>query len=67
VTAFPWLILILLLTVLAWLLLSACGSAGCLVRERRIRLSRPALRFILALTICEFALVLAWGLVLRPR
>jgi hypothetical protein len=67
VTGFPWLILILLLIVFAWLVLSVCGTCGGLVRERRFRLTRPALRMILALTLLEFVLVLAWGLVLRPR
>jgi hypothetical protein len=66
-TGFPWLVISLLLVVLAWLLLSVCGTCGCLVREHRMRLTRPALRLVLALTIVELALVLAWGLVLRPR
>ena len=66
-TAFPWLFTIVLLALIAWLVLSVCETCACTVRERRLRLTRPALRVILALTLVELGLVLAWGLFLRPR
>jgi hypothetical protein len=67
VTAFPWLFTILLLVLVAWLVLTVCETGACAVRERRLRLTRPTLRVILAVTIVELGLLLAWGLFLRPR
>ena len=64
---FPWLILILLLALVAWLALTLAESCAGTIREHRLRLIRPALRLILVLTIAELLLVLAWGLFLRPR
>jgi hypothetical protein len=58
---------LLLLALLAWLVLSVCGSCGVVVSERRLRLTRPTLRIILAVTLVEFVLLLAWGLIWRPR
>ena len=66
-TAFPWVFTILLLILLAWLLLSACQTCAYSVRERRLRLTRPTLRLILAFAVLELVVLLAWGLFLRPR
>ncbi len=66
-TAFPWLLTVLLLVLVAWLVLTVGETCACAVREHQLRLIRPTLRLILALTIVELALVLAWGLFLRPR
>ena len=66
-TAFPWLITILLLVLLAWLLLSVCETCAYSVRERRLRLTQPTLRLILAVAVLELVLLLVWGLFLRPR
>ena len=66
-TAFPWLMTILLLLLVAWLVLSVCETCACSVRERRLRLTQPTLRLILAVALVELVLLLAWGLFLRPR
>ena len=66
-TAFPWVLTILLLLLLAWLVLSVCETGACSIRDRRLRLTQPTLRLILAVALVELVLLLAWGLFLRPR
>lgn len=65
--AFPWLVGILILALLAELVLLGAESLTGSIRERRRRLVRPSRRAILALTIVEIVLVLVWGLFLRPH
>jgi hypothetical protein len=51
----------------AWIVLSACQTCAYSVRERRIRLTQPTLRLILAVAVVELVLLLVWGAFLRPR
>jgi hypothetical protein len=67
VTAFPWLLTILVLVLVAWLVLALCESGAQSVRARRLQLTRPTVRLILIVAIVELVLLLAWGLFLRPR
>ncbi len=65
--AFPWLITIILLVILAQLILIASGTFGDSLRARRLRRHRPTRRAIAVLAVVELVLLLVWGLVLRPR
>ena len=64
---FPWLLLILLLLLLAEVLIVSSGALRALAREHHLTFARPAMRLVIALTLLELAVVLVWGLVLRPR
>jgi hypothetical protein len=64
---FPWLIAILLLVIIAQVVLMAIGSTAGSVRERRMHVRRPERRAIVALVLVELVVLLAWGLMLRPR
>ena len=66
-TAFPWLFTIVLVLLVAWIVLSTCQTCAYSVRERRIRLTQPTLRLILAVAVVELVLLLVWGAFLRPR
>jgi hypothetical protein len=64
---FPVLLAILLLVILALIVSMAVGSTAGSFRERRIHVRRPERRAIVALVLVEAVLLLAWGLILRPR
>jgi hypothetical protein len=66
-TLFPWLVLILVLVLVAELVLATPGALRSARAEHRLRLARPTLRALVIVTTVELALILVWGLVLRPR
>ena len=66
-TLFPWLVLILILVLVAELVLVTPGALRNARAEHRLRFARPTVQALIIVTAVEFALILVWGLFLRPR
>ena len=64
---FPWVFLVLVLTLVAELMAVLPGAVRSLLVEHRVYLHRPTARTVALLTLVELLIVLIWGLLLRPR